>query len=48
MGKIKKDSREFKNFKEVVERNKLRDSGTDIDKMVQVLKENNIMLSKTI
>lgn len=46
MARIKRDSVEFKNFKDAVERNKLRNKGVSIDLMVKKLKDNNIKLSK--
>lgn len=37
-----KEEQEIKVLKEVVDRNKLRNSGDSIDKMVELLQKNNI------
>lgn len=39
------EDEEFKTFKNAVEANKLKDNGTDIDRQVKILKENDIELS---
>lgn len=46
MKTIKPNSVEFQNFKEAVENNKINNTGTRIDVMVQILKENGIRLSQ--
>lgn len=46
MRKINRDSIEFKNFKNAVERNKLKSNSVNIDLMILTIKENNIKLSK--
>lgn len=46
MKTIKPDSAEFLNFKEAVEKNKIKNTGTKIDVMVEILKKNNIKLSQ--
>lgn len=35
---------EFKNIKEAVQRNKLKDAGTNIDRMVKTLTKNNVSI----
>lgn len=47
MKKIKSGSAEFENFKEGVERNKIKNTGTKIDVMVEILKQNNLKISQT-
>lgn len=42
---INKNSKEFKNFKRAVERNKLKSRATNIDYIVSVLKKNNISIN---
>ncbi len=46
MKTIKPNSVEFQNFKEAVENNKINNTGTKVDVMVQILKKNNIKLSQ--
>lgn len=43
---IKTDSIQFKNFKDAIECNKLKDKGIDIDSVVKFLKKNGIRVSK--
>lgn len=43
---IKSDSNEFRNFKDVIERNKLKDKGIDMDSAVKFLKKSQIRVSK--
>lgn len=43
--RITSEDEEFKSFKKMVEANKLKDNGTDIDRQVEILKEKNIKLS---
>lgn len=47
MRTIKMENIEFRNFKDTVERNKIKSAGTDINGMVRVLKNSNIRLSQT-
>lgn len=44
MKRIERDSIEFQNFKDSVNKNKLKNNNTNIDRMISLLKTNNIIL----
>lgn len=42
---IKENSKEFQNYKKAIENNKIQNTGSKLDVMVEILKKNNIKLS---